>query len=227
MKLNKPFHGDYPITQAYGVQSVTGKRHMGIDWALPMGTPVFAAADGMVTFAGKDATGYGNCVIIRHGDGSGTVYAHLSDIMIANGQYIFAGISVGRSGSTGTSTGPHLHFEYRRKADDYKSAIDPMPFINSPEVMDIPNEIPNPIESIGDVDFGRVEIIADGVAIRSYPGFSSPILRRATKGFVLLSTNTIKYADGLRWRLCFLPCYVAEHDGMNPLIAEVNSSGAQ
>lgn len=215
--LKKPFHGEYRITQAYGVQSVTGKRHMGIDWALPMGTPVFAAADGMVTFAGKDATGYGNCVIIRHGDGSGTVYAHLSDIMIANGQYIFAGISVGRSGSTGTSTGPHLHFEYRRKADDYKSAIDPMPLLNRPIISDSSNDMPEPVaDSNSD---GIVQVICDTANIRLTP--DGDLLGTLQRGAVLKLLPEIKITpDRLVRRKAQLETtfWIAEQDGFGTKI---------
>lgn len=210
MKLNKPFHGDYAITQAYGVQSVTGKRHMGIDWALPMGTPVFAAADGMVTFAGKDTTGYGNCVIIRHGDGSGTVYAHLDSLMVKEQHFIIAGIGIGFSGNTGTSTGPHLHFEYRRKAKDYLSAVDPMPLILS-------NETPEPV---ADADGnGIVQVICDTANIRIAP--DGELLGTLKRGAILKLLPEIKVtADGLIRRKAQLETvfWIAEADAFGTQI---------
>lgn len=217
MKLSKPFHGDYPITQAYGVQSVTGKRHMGIDWALPMGTPVFAAADGMVTFAGMDSTGYGNCVIIRHGDGSGTVYAHLDSLMVKEQHFIIAGIGIGFSGNTGTSTGPHLHFEYRRKADDYKSAIDPMPLLNRPIISDSSNDMPEPVaDSNSD---GIVQVICDTANIRLTP--DGDLLGTLQRGAVLKLLPEIKITpDRLVRRKAQLETtfWIAEQDGFGTKI---------
>ena len=212
MKLSKPFHGDYPITQAYGVQSVTGKRHMGIDWALPMGTPVFAAADGMVTFAGMDSTGYGNCVIIRHGDGSGTVYAHLDSLMVKEQHFIIAGIGIGFSGNTGTSTGPHLHFEYRRKADDYKSAIDPMPLLNRPIISDSSNDMPEPAAD-SDSD-GMVQVICDTANVRLTP--DGDLLGTLNRGAVLkLLPDIVITPDKLVRRKAQLETtfWIAEQDG--------------
>lgn len=218
MKLNKPFHGDYAITQAYGVQSVTGKRHMGIDWALPMGTPVFAAADGMVTFAGKDTTGYGNCVIIRHGDGSGTVYAHLDSLMVKEQHFIIAGIGIGFSGNTGTSTGPHLHFEYRRKADDYKSAIDPMPFIPANE-----KPVTEPVASANvKAESGIVKVVApNGVRIRLEPNLpDGEFFRWAFAGEEFEKTGRIAESSGLPWAEVNIRAYIAIQDTDGTVLLE-------
>lgn len=210
--LKKPFHGEYRITQAYGEPSVTGNRHMGIDWALPMYTPVFASADGEVIFSDMDKTGYGNCVIIRHGDGSGTLYAHLNEVMVAKGQYVFAGISVGRSGNTGTSTGPHLHFEYRRKATDYKSAIDPLPLLNRPIISDSSNDMPEPAAD-SDSD-GMVQVICDTANIRLTP--DGELLGTLQRGAVLKLLPEIKITpDRLVRRKAQLETtfWIAEQDG--------------
>ncbi|MCY7346111.1 MAG: peptidoglycan DD-metalloendopeptidase family protein [Pyrinomonadaceae bacterium] len=88
------------------------KFHGGIDIAVPKNTPIGAAADGIVKFAGwKD--GYGNIVVIEHRDGSETFYGHNEKLLVAEGQPIRAGDVISLSGSTGKSTGPHLHFEVR------------------------------------------------------------------------------------------------------------------
>lgn len=88
------------------------KFHAGWDYAAPKGTPVKAAAKGKVTHAGK-AGAYGNLIKIAHAEGYETRYAHLSKILVKAGQTVEAGTVIGQVGSTGRSTGPHLHFEKR------------------------------------------------------------------------------------------------------------------
>jgi murein DD-endopeptidase MepM/ murein hydrolase activator NlpD len=98
------------VTSEYG--SRWGRRHEGIDIAAPSGTPIAAAAGGTVIFAGQQR-GYGNVVIIDHGGGFTTLYGHQSRMAVRNGQSIERGGRVGYVGSTGHSTGPHVHFETR------------------------------------------------------------------------------------------------------------------
>lgn len=86
--------------------------HKGVDYAAPLGTPAFTVGDGVVEFAGVQG-GYGNTVIVRHGSGHTTLYAHLQRIQVRKGQTVSQGQVVGTVGSTGWSTGPHLHFEFR------------------------------------------------------------------------------------------------------------------
>jgi murein DD-endopeptidase MepM/ murein hydrolase activator NlpD len=93
--------------------------HAGLDIAAPFDTPVRASADGVVVFAGPQSdaaghlAGYGNHVVIAHPQGFTTTYAHLDSITVTAGQVIAQGEVVGLEGSTGNSTGPHLHFEIR------------------------------------------------------------------------------------------------------------------
>lgn len=105
----------YPVTN-WNVTSVFGYRwgrlHAGTDVGIPTGTTVRASRSGQVTVAGW-AGGYGNCVMIDHGDGITTVYGHLSEINCSVGQYVDQGQQIALSGNTGRSTGPHLHFEIR------------------------------------------------------------------------------------------------------------------
>ncbi len=98
------------ISSGFGMR--WGRMHEGIDIALPHGHPVVAARDGRVTFAGWRG-GYGYLIIIAHGAGIETYYAHLSRIEVTVGATVSAGQRIGRVGSTGNSTGPHLHFEIR------------------------------------------------------------------------------------------------------------------
>ncbi len=105
--------------------SVNGNRyHGGLDLAAPLGTPVRAARTGIVTRAGWWGT-YGNVVVLDHGDGSETRYAHLSSVLVRVGQALRQGDVLGKVGSTGASTGPHLHFEVRFDG----RAVDPLPYL--------------------------------------------------------------------------------------------------
>ncbi len=88
------------------------KEHAGIDFPAAFGTPVLAAAEGTVSTA-EFTMQYGNYVIIEHEDGFSTVYAHLEDILCEEGQEVARGDQIGTVGSSGRSTGPHLHFELR------------------------------------------------------------------------------------------------------------------
>ena len=121
------------ITSGYGVRlhPIQGvyKGHDGIDIGnAGYGAPVVAAADGVVTFAGV-LSGYGNCVIISHGVGIVTLYGHGQDIIIQMGSQVKQGDVIMTVGSTGNSTGPHLHFEVRKDG----SSVDPLPYLQASE----------------------------------------------------------------------------------------------
>jgi len=95
--------------------------HPGLDYEASMGAPVRAGASGCVTFAGRDGGGYGKLVVLQHGSGMTSWHAHLSRIGVRRGACVAAGALIGRVGSTGASTGPHLHFELRVRG----AAVDP------------------------------------------------------------------------------------------------------
>jgi murein DD-endopeptidase MepM/ murein hydrolase activator NlpD len=109
----------HPITK-------TKRFHSGVDIGAPSGTPITAFDDGVVTFAGPKG-GYGNLVTIDHGNGVETRYAHQSQVGVSAGDQIKAGETLGYVGSTGNSTGPHLHFERR----DQGTAVDPTPYLQA------------------------------------------------------------------------------------------------
>ena len=120
-----PVHG--PISSAFGWRSISvaGNRfHGGIDIAAPHGQPVVAARGGVVVRAGWVGA-YGYLVAIDHGDGWETRYAHLSRIDVRVGERLAQGAQVGLIGSTGASTGPHLHFEVRHDG----RALDPLGYL--------------------------------------------------------------------------------------------------
>ncbi|NLP26395.1 MAG: peptidoglycan DD-metalloendopeptidase family protein [Clostridiales bacterium] len=104
----------WPVNGGYISYGFIGNRnHKGIDIAAPSGTAIYAAADGKVIFSGWDSGGYGNCIRIDHGNGYITVYAHNSSMSVSVGQTVTRGEYIGGIGSTGDSTGNHLHFEVR------------------------------------------------------------------------------------------------------------------
>jgi murein DD-endopeptidase MepM/ murein hydrolase activator NlpD len=102
---------------------VGGRRHTGLDYPAAYGRRVGVAGRGRVAFAGWNSGGYGNLVVIKHRLGFESWYAHLSSIAVSQGQWVVGGNTVGYVGSTGHSTGPHLHFEVRR----FGTPIDPRP----------------------------------------------------------------------------------------------------
>ncbi|MGB3192142.1 peptidoglycan DD-metalloendopeptidase family protein [Lyngbya sp. PCC 8106] len=105
-----------------------GRMHRGIDIAAPIGTPIFAAAPGVITYAGWNSGGYGNLVEIEHPDGSLTLYAHNSRVLVNKGQKVAQGHQIAEMGSTGRSTGPHLHFEIHPSG---QGAVNPMALLPS------------------------------------------------------------------------------------------------
>jgi len=122
-----------------------GAFHAGLDFRGPVGAPILAAAAGTVSFTGVKQ-GYGNCVEISHGNGLLTRYAHMSRIVARVGQVVGPGHMIGAIGSTGRSTGPHLHFEVRI-AD---RPVDPRPFLEAmPHVFQEANAGPGPRNPAG------------------------------------------------------------------------------
>jgi murein DD-endopeptidase MepM/ murein hydrolase activator NlpD len=109
------------LTSGYGWR--WGRMHRGIDIAAPIGTPVIAAAPGVVVRSGWNKGGYGKLVEIKHGDGSFTRYAHNSRLRVQPGEAVEQGQLIAEMGSTGFSTGPHSHFEIHPGG---RSAVNPI-----------------------------------------------------------------------------------------------------
>jgi murein DD-endopeptidase MepM/ murein hydrolase activator NlpD len=110
-----------PLGDRYGARGAAW--HPGIDFPAPAGTPVAAARAGRVLSAGFAADGYGNRVVLAHGQGEQTLYAHLSGVLVRRGERVGSGAVIGRVGATGFATGPHLHFEVIVRG----AKIDPAP----------------------------------------------------------------------------------------------------
>ena len=119
----------WPSTERYlsGYDYSPETNHFAIDIAGRLGYPIFASDHGVVVYAGWNDYGYGEMIVIDHGSGWQTLYAHLSLINVSCGQEVYQGDTIGSMGSTGKSTGPHLHFEMR--SDDY-GRVNPLDFLN-------------------------------------------------------------------------------------------------
>ncbi len=121
---------DFRFSDGFGWRKhpVTGqhKLHEGADLSAPIGTPVYAPADGVVTFSGYHNGGYGNFVVISHGYGFSSGYGHLQGADVKLGEVVFRGQQIARVGNTGTSTGAHLHYEVRF----LDQPLNPRPFMD-------------------------------------------------------------------------------------------------
>ena len=130
MPVRKPLPGDLEVSSGFGVRRdpFLGRpaMHTGLDLRGDIGEPVRATADGKVEIAGWDG-GYGNMVEIDHGHGLSTRFGHLSKIEVKVGQKVHIGDVIGRIGSTGRSTGPHLHYETRINGEP----VDPQKFLRA------------------------------------------------------------------------------------------------
>jgi murein DD-endopeptidase MepM/ murein hydrolase activator NlpD len=128
---DKPVRTKVEFTSGFGVRSDPFRRasamHPGIDLAGDRGDPIYATADGTVLRAGWNSGGYGNLVELDHGRGITTRYGHMSKILVHAGDHVTRGQQIGRMGSTGRSTGDHLHYEVRIDG----RAVNPIPFMKS------------------------------------------------------------------------------------------------
>ncbi|MBQ7500689.1 MAG: peptidoglycan DD-metalloendopeptidase family protein [Clostridia bacterium] len=115
------------ISSYYGYRAIFGDFHLGVDFPAPYGTPVYAAADGEVIWSSYKGS-YGYCVMIDHGGGYSTLYGHNSSLVASVGDYVKKGDVISKVGSTGNSTGNHLHFEVRING----KTVNPLGYINVP-----------------------------------------------------------------------------------------------
>lgn len=229
--FRQPFRGDYAITQDFGeiIPGVTynGTPHTGIDYACPKGTPVLASEDGTVMTVGNAVTGYGNFVIICHHDGSGTVYAHLDTVLVKQWQTVKQGQVIGTSGNSGYSTGPHLHFEYRRKASDINTVEDPKTVLHSVFEPDTNNNTPTQEKPKFDtVESGAVVVVCDVANVRCHCDMNR-IIGQKKRGDTLMVSGPVTVWNDIPYRDfwdeekgCWLR--IAEHDPYDQIIRNVN-----
>jgi murein DD-endopeptidase MepM/ murein hydrolase activator NlpD len=113
------------VVTGYGAKT-NGKSNDGINVAVPEGTPIKAAEDGVVAYSGNELKGYGNLILVRHSNGYVTAYAHASELMVKRGETIKRGQIIAKSGQSGEVGSPQLHFEIRKGS----SPVDPLQFLN-------------------------------------------------------------------------------------------------
>ncbi|WP_240936437.1 M23 family metallopeptidase [Hydrogenophaga crocea] len=133
----------------------TQRAHLGVDFAAPTGTPVRTVGDGLVEFAGVQR-GYGNVIFVRHRNNQVTVYAHLSRIGVRTGQRVAQGEFIGNVGSTGMSTGPHLHFEFR----DNGVHRDPLVIARESEAIKLPENLRGSFAAVAQAQRSKLEAAA-------------------------------------------------------------------
>ncbi len=140
--LRFPLPQEFPLTQGFSA------AHPGLDFACPLGTPLLLDLQGKITRAdyheNRDGSpGYGNHIQVLHPDGSLSLYAHLSAFGVKVGQYCQRGETIGSSGNSGNSTGPHLHYEYR---PDGLHGVDPGPYFVALDLGE--GALPQPLEDV-------------------------------------------------------------------------------
>ena len=228
INYRQPFEGDYPITLNYHEKllptydNIT-KFHQGIDYGCPEGTPILASADGTVTTTAEAVSGYGKYVIIAHKDGTGTVYAHLSASKVSQWQQVKQGDVIGYSGNTGNSTGPHLHFEWRRKAIDYTTTEDPRSHLRS--VLDMEPIDSTPVvakPAFATVRAGFCKVVCDVANVRCHCDMGR-VMKQLHKGDVIAIGDETTMYNGLPYRDYYDPevkCWlrIAEHDPFDQII---------
>lgn len=172
MEFRQPFEKDFPITQYFG-KTEYSDNHTGIDYGCPSDTPILASESGEVIYAGWRNGGYGNCVFILHPDGTTTIYEHLNKVSVTVGQNVEKSQVIGYSGSTGNSTGPHLHFEIRSASG---KPINPLTALHTVDDSVVSQKPEKPTLHGADTLGPNVEVVAPAGAWGWSPNFD----RRAT-----------------------------------------------
>lgn len=202
-----------PLDHFLMITSVFDPPHKGTDYAVAEGTPIKAIADGVVEKCGWDGTGYGNRIIIRHGELYRSLYAHMSELGIKSGREVVAGQVIGRVGSTGNSTGPHLHLEIwqQGKYFDPEKLFGEIP-VPTPDNPDPTIVVPEETYSGFDVSGKAVITVTDWLNIRDVPSKQGREIGKLYNGdyrkFQSLTISEgglwMKWADGT-WSAAYYP----------------------
>lgn len=219
--LGWPVDPSTPITQLFGDNPSDYARfgqagHNGVDFGCPLGTPIRAAAEGIVLSAALDKTGYGNYIKIEHGDFQ-TLYGHMSQMLKKTGQSVSKGEIIGYSGSTGNSTGPHLHFELRIPGAILRGypqgARDPMPFMEAisgqPSAISEEPSASTLFPTVGEGSKVKLKAGNDYVNIRNGPGLEYAVVGKLLPGDtekIVLEVSG-EWACLLKWEGCTLWCH--------------------
>jgi len=224
MQFRQPFQGDYVITLDYGEKFLPlytdESPHRGIDYGCPMGTPILASSDGVVTFIGRLKEGYGNYIIISHPENYATLYAHLSEILVRENQRISIGQVIGKSGSTGNSTGPHLHFELRINGIQIDPKTKLQNVLDNTPINNTPAPVKPQFETIRG---GSVIVVCDLANVRCHCNMDR-VEDQLPKGSIIMVSDEVTMYNGLPYRDfwygktgCWLR--IAEHDLYDQIIS--------
>jgi murein DD-endopeptidase MepM/ murein hydrolase activator NlpD len=200
MRFSMPVPENSPVTQTFQEHEQRRKENGwvyyngGIDWGVPEGTPIKAAADGRVIAAQASTSGYGEHIRIQHAETYVTVYGHLSAYACNPGQNVKEGEVIGYSGNTGNSTGPHLHWEVRKGG----IPVDGMPLLRTIEdpIPEFPGTIPT-----------AVSVTATGVRLRNAPYGSIQALAEAGSNWHVMCAE--KDESGKVWYRVNAELYIA------------------
>lgn len=198
-----PCDSSAPITQRFGENPASYRRfnlagHNGLDFALPLGSPVYAAAPGTIDRVSIDPAGYGQYIKIRHAVGAQqavpapfytTLYGHLSKPLVTDGDIVQPGQQIALSGNTGNSTGPHLHFEIRQTGqtnNSYNTAIDPYPLLSPSIPVGAQHAVPSPLPT------QTLHLVINPVNVRTAPNTKAPIVCTLPRNLVIATYGTTK-----------------------------------
>ena len=211
---------NYIVTQKYGETVTDSKGHTGIDLYQPTGTLVYAADGGDVMVAGQinnsyGNSAYGNCVMIDHRNGLYTFYAHLSKVNVKVGSSVIQGAVIGAVGSTGNSTGPHLHFEIRTNPTwNRNNFVDPetyVAFTSTTPLVDTGVEYVTPT-----IDFkagDTATVTSSLLNMREQAGYNGNKIAQLNYNTQVEITGNVVEADGLQWYPVTLKGYLAAKEG--------------
>ena len=225
--FRQPFRGDYPITLDYGEKFpplyTDESPHRGIDYGTPMRTPILASAEGTVHATESLTVGYGRYIMLKHTGNYITVYAHLDEILVRTNQSVHKGQVIGYSGTSGNSTGPHLHFELRLNG----ITIDPKPYMQSVLDPDPNNNTPNTEKpEFSTLQKGTAIVVCDCVNVRCHCDMSR-VMKQLHRGDIIAIGDQVTEYMGLPFRDYFdieINCWlrIAEHDPTEQLIENIN-----
>lgn len=221
--FRQPFVGDYPITLDYGERFpplyTDESPHRGIDYGLPMRTMVLSSEKGIVEKTDSLTRGYGKYIVINHNDNIKTIYAHLDEILVRKGQNVEQGEIIGLSGTSGNSTGPHLHFELIRNGFN----IDPKILLHC--VVDDQDLSPKSETKFQSIHSGKCMVICDAVNVRCHCDMSRVLGTLAYGTYISVGDEVTMYR-GLPYRDYYDSHYncwlrIAEHDPDIQLIKNI------
>ncbi len=226
----QPFRGEYPISQGYGevIEGVTykGKPHTGIDYLCPFNTEILASGDGTVLVSGFDVTGYGNWILILHERNKATIYAHLNEMFVYTNQIVKQGEVIGLSGSSGYSTGPHLHFEVRERWNDPESHRDPVTWLPLmtvddsalPENAECDDEGTGPSVQSPELHEGICRVVCEAAYVRGWEKLNREKLVYRNESVYVFPM--VKYYDGLPFYFIGAGSCMAAYDSEGTIILE-------